>query len=310
MRRRTSGLRISGHAVAACLMLALLLPHSARAQACANGTFYCAGGPLALSGASGSGTSPNGDSHYFFQSYGDSVWASTIWVAPSSLSFGGSYTFLGLPAGTPVTQTMTAVINGTVSTLTGDGQCSSNRVNVGLQLDGTYVARAAWAGSFFQSECFGAGGTEAQSFSFTRAAGASFTLVSKVDGTTSFGSVMGGMRVRYNSITPGAFLVRCDGSAVTQLVGVPEEAPTRLRIASVWPNPSRGVFHANVLVPEGGAAILRLFDVTGRVVQAWPVEASASQRTVSRDTPLTPGTYFLQLKQGALTAVRQVVIGE
>jgi len=82
-----------------------------------------------------------------------------------------------------------------------------------------------------------------------------------------------------------------------------------MRIDAIRPNPAPGGFQASLSLPAGGPTIVRLMDVTGRVVETRIVDApSGARRELSFGGMLAPGTYFLQAKRGAVTAVGQVTI--
>jgi hypothetical protein len=117
-------------------------------------------------------------------------------------------------------------------------------------------------------------------------------------------------RLIFGPLPPGVFLVRCDGDTTSvAVVGVGASSAASLRIDGVWPNPSRGEFRAALTAPTPAPAHVRVFDANGRVVESrvW-YAVPGERRELSFGHSLAPGTYFLQVKQGALSAVREVVV--
>lgn len=279
----------------------------------------CPTSSITLNGSSQQITGPNSSgsltyvSHldYLITDFGGTTSISLDNSGVATLSARGSYRFLGPATGTPVSQSVGATITGSVGGVWGEPACGSNYLQVAVMLDGSPILSRTWWTEVYQGECLGAGGPgQTTPYLITRPAGTSFQLTPDFYATTGWYSRAGArVELQFGSLPPGAFLVRCDGVTVTGVLGVTDETVTGLKIGSVWPNPSRGAFHAKVSVPAGGSAFLRLMDVSGRIIRARAVDASPTARDIAFDDHLVPGTYFLQLSQGAHTAVRQVVIG-
>jgi hypothetical protein len=85
--------------------------------------------------------------------------------------------------------------------------------------------------------------------------------------------------------------------------------PNGLALEGAWPNPSRDEVHVSCSLPRGGTAFLRLYDSQGRVVATRTVDSTVGSRpTLTIGGRLEPGAYYLQLKQGAISATRRVTI--
>lgn len=101
------------------------------------------------------------------------------------------------------------------------------------------------------------------------------------------------------------------------VVGVPWPPPTghRLRFSSVAPHPARGGVCFAFELPEHGAARLRIYDVSGRLI-AEPLRAALTAGPTEVDWNLfgrsgravPPGVYIAELRFGLQTAVRRFVV--
>lgn|SRR5262245_20809266 len=113
----------------------------------------------------------------------------------------------------------------------------------------------------------------------------------------------------FQGLPPGAFLVSCASDTLTPVLDAAPGAPSALALEAAWPNPARDEVHVRCSLPRGGTAFLRLYDSQGRVVATRTVEPAAGTRlTLSLGGQLEPGAYFLQLRQGGLSAIRMVTI--
>jgi len=72
-------------------------------------------------------------------------------------------------------------------------------------------------------------------------------------------------------------------------------------VTDIRPNPARGAFWATVSLPEPGIATLELFDLAGRVLESRKL-AGGRPGVVQMNaaSSLTPGVYWLRLRQGSL----------
>lgn len=313
MPRSSDAVSRACHVLSLGACLAFVSPDAVHAQSCPASSVTVNRNTRILTTDSGSDTQtgPNGVIVYNYSGLGASASMSLEPTSRGNLTIKASYRFLGLLTGTPVTQSITGQLTGTVAVLSGESQCAANSVTGSLALDNSLVILGQWFAEQGPSSCLGSGGSSQTTFSVARPAGTPFELSTVLSGTTGQVSRVGAqLTLQYGPLPPGVFLVRCDGVTVTGVLGVTPEASTGLKIGALWPNPNHGVFQANVFVPQGSTAILRLLDVSGRMVRSRTVEATGTMRAIAFDDRLLPGTYFLQLSQGATTAVRQVVIGD
>ena len=289
----------------------------ASADTCPTSTLSLSGRPseeIAGPTASGESSAPAPpDAHYYFGDFGDSIrFLCSPGYGAGTFAVRGRYRFLGAPTGTVLGNEVQMRVQASVRGAGGDVDCPNTSVAVYLMQDNSVMAQETWHNQRQDDVVCSGGGTDTFSFTCSHPAGTEFeiaevVLVNLADGLES-GEATG--KLSFGSLPPGAFMVRCDGDAtVQQVVGVEPSSVSSLRIDAIRPNPARGGFQASLSMPEGGPTIARLMDVTGRVVETRIVDApSSGRRELSFVGDLAPGTYFLQLRQGALSAVRQVVI--
>lgn len=89
-----------------------------------------------------------------------------------------------------------------------------------------------------------------------------------------------------------------------------DEAPTRLALDAVWPNPSRGPVAVRYGLPEAGAAALTVYDALGRrvsVVELGPGGAGWHEVTLDA-SGLPAGPYFVVLLMGEAREVRPLQV--
>ena len=254
------------------------------------------------------------DAYYYFSDFGDSVrFLCSPGYGAGTLAVRGRYRFLGAPTGTVLSNEVQMRVLVSLHGAGGDVDCAHTSAGVYLVQDGSVMAQQTWYNQpQGDVQCSG-GGTTTFSFTCSHPAGTEFeiaevVLINVADGFSESGEATG--KLTFGALTPGGFMVRCDGDTTVQaVVGVGPDATSRLRIASIWPNPSRGEFLATLSVPAGGPAIVRLVDLTGRVVGARVCDASrGTTRELAFGPRLAPGYYFLQVSQGATTAVRGVAV--
>jgi hypothetical protein len=303
--------RAAGAALGA-LVLKLLLADVAAAQPCPSSLVQFTQAPAqTLVGPTVTGSGSDGYfgvARWHFRDFGDSVAFSLSGGGGNcALTVHASYRFLGLPDGTPVSNVVRAHVTGGLSGYGGD-PCNFSNAQFSLLDDGVVQSHAVWSGqreappSDNCSRVF----VSDQGFNCQHPAGTEFDLAQKiqllcVQGLREDAAVSA--TLSFTSIPPGAFLVRCDGDTALHVVGVGASPSASLQIDALWPNPTSGEFRAVIHVPAGGPAL------SGRLVESRVWDAStASRRELAFGRSLPPGNYFLQVRQGAVTTVRPVVV--
>jgi len=76
---------------------------------------------------------------------------------------------------------------------------------------------------------------------------------------------------------------------------------------SVWPVPANGAVTIGFGLPQGAKGTVKVFDVLGREVSAWPVK-SVSGRVSWNAEGAPTGMYFVRLQQGSQSVVKRAVI--
>ena len=306
--------------VAAAALLAGLAA-CAHADECPTSTFqfpFSSIPPEEIPGLDASGSRFDGqfcNASFYFRGYGDSLsLACDGDGGAGDLTVRGRYRFLGPLPGTLVANLIRIHISGSLYGYGGDA-CTQTWASVAALQDQAVADSAQW---FNQREPFPFDNCSRQfsdslSFWCEHQVGLEFELAERahvfiVGGASEHGQVSA--RLELGPLPPGAIMVRCDGDTTVQLVvGVGPSSVSSMRIDAIRPNPAPGGFQASLSLPAGGPTHGRLFDVTGRVVETRIVDApSGARRELSFGGALAPGTYFLQAKRGAVTAVGQVVI--
>lgn len=120
------------------------------------------------------------------------------------------------------------------------------------------------------------------------------------------------VRLRIEDLPPGAFLIRCHSDSIPpELVAAPEAPHRSLRFRAMAPNPTSGPVEVRFETGAAGEVTLRVFDVNGRVVESSILDRAGAQvvtTVVNRERQLAPGTYFVQIRRGAVSDVRTVTI--
>ena len=302
------------HFAAAVLIIGAAHTPPAFASTCPTSTLYVANlpDPLEISGPTATGSMSDGylgGVSYHFREFGDSVYFRYAGCCGSgSLTVRNRYRFLGPPPGTSVSNQVQTRVTAWVYGYGGD-PCEGTRASISGYM-GTASVNAQRALPP-DDNCYGSLALD-MPYTCTQQVGNEFALTTQISLTIAEGfseRAEVSTRRRFGLMPPGAFIVRCDGDTSAQVVGVEAELASGLRIASIWPNPSRGEFRANLTVPAGGAAFVRLLDISGRVVESRVWDASrAASRELTFGSQLAPGHYFLQVSQGATSAVRAVTI--
>jgi len=301
-------------------VIPVVLAATTRADVCPTSTFQLSSmPPEEIAGPGASGTRSD-DYHgtngtFYFRGYGDSVAisATTGFGGWAKFTVRGRYRFLGPPPGTWVSNIVRVHNTGNLHGYQGD-VCTNTSVAVAALEDQGVMASGIWFDEippFPWDYCFRMF-SDTLSFKCEHQAGAEFGIAESLQVWLAAGSESGQVSAALypGPLPPGVIMVRCNGDTTVQLVvGVGPSSVSSLRIDAIRPNPARGSFQASVSLPAGGPTIVRLLDVSGRVVETRIVDApSGARRELSLGGALAPGTYFLQAKRGAVTAVGQVVI--
>jgi hypothetical protein len=82
-----------------------------------------------------------------------------------------------------------------------------------------------------------------------------------------------------------------------------------LRVVAITPNPARGTFDVRWSADQGSPITLELIDLAGRRVRSIGAAAAAEGRTTfSRLAALSPGVYWVRLRQGELACIRRIAL--
>jgi len=99
---------------------------------------------------------------------------------------------------------------------------------------------------------------------------------------------------------------------VSSTVGVGDRGPLSFRLDSPSPNPARrGHFTVSFALPSGAQSSLALFDLSGRQLASREVGslgAGSHVLDLTSGHSLTPGVYFVHLRQGTQSVVRRAVV--
>ncbi|WP_035561727.1 IPT/TIG domain-containing protein [Hymenobacter sp. IS2118] len=156
-------------------------------------------------------------------------------------------------------------------------------------------------------------------------AASSFILAISTDGGATFTTVPGAPAALTTTLTPYTFTVNQTGNvrfrisntttatttiprisiddiSITDFVASATNASKAMPGLTVSPNPATD--RITVALPKAGAATVALRDLTGRVVVA-PAALAANQQ-MELPASLAAGVYLLEVRQGAVTAVRRV----
>lgn len=291
----------------------------AGAGTCPTSTLAVAGVPVEeIAGPTAGGTrldSGTSQAVFYFREYGDSVrfglGGGGSWA---NLTVRGSYRFLGAAPGTWLSNQVQVSVTGALSGYGGDPYCEDTWAEMYVSQDQTGMGGGRWNSLPVLPPAEGCHRSFATSFSFTctHPVGVEFELATHIQLyiTAGFSESAGLVTKRdFGELPPGAFMIRCDGDTTVEVVSVGTSPSSALRIEGIRPNPSNGAFRAAVSIPVGGPAIAQLLDVNGRILDARTWDAShASRRELTFERALPPGFYFLKVSQGAVTAVREVVI--
>ena len=268
-----------------------------------------------FAGGTASGTRYVGGSTvgFNFRDYGDTFTFSVAGeYAQGKLTVRGRYRVLGIPAGTWVDNAVRVPIRANLNGAGGDPYCSTTWGAVSLYHNGAGAGGGSWTNLQVPPPgegCRNAASLEA-SFICSHPAGEEFDLTTELAGFSNsfFSGVNLGTSIRFGALPPGAFIVRCNGSQA-QVVGVGPRAPASLRIEGVWPNPAHGEFRAALTAANATPAQVRLIDVNGRLIESRVWDAAVGERReLAFGRTLAPGTYFLQVRQGVVSDVCEVVV--
>ncbi len=88
-----------------------------------------------------------------------------------------------------------------------------------------------------------------------------------------------------------------------------QEIPVEFVNFGLFPNPSNEAVTIEVPMTKDAEATVSLLDVTGRAVEAQTRQISKGDNLFSFQTGrLVEGLYFVQVRQGELTATRKLVV--
>ena len=94
-------------------------------------------------------------------------------------------------------------------------------------------------------------------------------------------------------------------------LGIAEEVPPVPGLSlSVQPNPACGLVCIRAGVPPGQTASLRVYDITGRLIERREVDGNVQHAAQLQLTGLLPGVYFCRLSDGDLVSTRRFAVLE
>ncbi len=96
----------------------------------------------------------------------------------------------------------------------------------------------------------------------------------------------------------------------TLRVGELNEAISEIQSLDLYPNPASDLVVMEYNSPQDGDAIVRVFDVTGRVVMTERPTVFAGPNVIRYDLNLTPGLYIMELQQGEETISAKFTVVE
>ena len=166
---------------------------------------------------------------------------------------------------------------------------------------GTVIVNAALYGSdtgaTFILEKSTNGGT-----TYTPVAGAPATLTATLTPYTFTVNVAGNVRFRITNTTTATTRVIIEDISIANFTGTATGASQALPGLVVFPNPATD--RVTVALPTADAATVALRDLAGRLVLA-PAALAADQQ-LRLPASLAAGVYLLEVRQGAVSAVRRV----
>ncbi|MEO5987826.1 MAG: T9SS type A sorting domain-containing protein [Candidatus Eisenbacteria bacterium] len=307
-----------GKTILAAFALVAVVDANCAAADCPSSTVYTDyAPPEQISGAAASGSRSSGNGFaggwFSFQEYAQIAEVSFGSGGSIGLTARGRYRFLGLWPGTRVSNQVQVKVTGYLSGTPIGMPCSAtSSAQFILDQDQLGILNGTWQNQpeEFPGDRCSRGIDATYEFTCSHPIGTEFELASTVNASgAEFGSAHVKTTLAFGSLPPGAFMARCDGDTTVHVLDAGPGTTSALGIAGIWPNPSRGEFHASLSLAVGGPAIVRLMDLSGRVVESRICDASShGERTLSFGRSLAPGLYFLKVSQGAVTAVREVVI--
>jgi hypothetical protein len=128
---------------------------------------------------------------------------------------------------------------------------------------------------------------------------AASTFQSPNDGLGQVGTLYGARRLQQAGVRHSTAAPR----EVVPIVG------GRLQVLAVTPNPARGAFEVRWSAAQGTSVTLELIDLAGRRVRSIETTAAAQGHTrFDRLDALSPGVYWIRLRQGATARSRRIAL--